>query len=240
MKRLMLYSTGYLALDTLDWPWVDHTIYLEPALKRASLLNHNITVDGMLHRLQTYYKFMIVRNPLERLISAYRDKLESPILPPKWHNQFPERIKKRILQQYHADEFELWQMSWSFNLFNLSVSFQDFIQYLIDTHWSELNEHFQPQVEVCRPCVVNYDFYGNFRNYSHDSAAIIKKIKANPKYYRDESLHTPMQQTHNYVSQYYSKLEEREKVRLIGSWYDEFAFYCTLYPSDSCCEDTSS
>ncbi len=231
MKRLMLYTSGHLSLDTLDWPWVDHWNYLEPALRKASFLNNNLTDKGIMHRLQTYYKFMIVRNPLERMVSAFRDKLESPIKAAQWHNQFPEKIKKRILQQYHPDEFDYWLKSSGFNVFNLSVTFTDYIQYLTDSHWSELNEHFQPQIEVCHPCFVDYDFYGDFRKISDDAQAIIRKLNANSKYYRDESLHKPTKQTWQYAEHYYKQLNEREQLRLFGSWYDELEFYSTLYPS---------
>lgn len=228
----MLYMTGNLPLETLDWPWVDDTIYLEPALKKASLLNANLTDAGIIYRLQTYYKFMIVRSPLERIVSAFRNKLESPLKSPKLLSKFPERVKKKILQMYRPNEFEFWQKSASYSVFNLSVTFEEYVKYITDSRSLDLNEHFQSQIDICHPCLVEYDFYGNFGTYSQDAKALIKKIGANPRYYKDESLHEPSQQTSHFVSQYYSKLDERERLRLLGSWYDEFAFYYTLYPNE--------
>ena len=38
----------------------------------------NLTYDEAMYRLQHYFKFAIVRNPLERLLSAYKNKLERP------------------------------------------------------------------------------------------------------------------------------------------------------------------
>ena len=72
MKRLMLYTSGKLSLETVDWPWVDDSIYLEPALKKASFLNKKLNDSAIMDRLMTYYKFIIVRNPLERIVSAFR------------------------------------------------------------------------------------------------------------------------------------------------------------------------
>lgn len=66
-------------METIDWPWVEDSIYLEPALKHASLLNKTLTVDQKLQRISEFYKFMIVRNPLERLVSGFKNKLEKPV-----------------------------------------------------------------------------------------------------------------------------------------------------------------
>ena len=38
----------------------------------------NLTYDEAMYKLQHYFKFAIVRNPLERLLSAYKNKLERP------------------------------------------------------------------------------------------------------------------------------------------------------------------
>ena len=70
---------GRLPMNTLDWPWVEDSIYLEPALKHVSLLNKTLTADQKLQRISKFYKFMIVRNPLERLVSGFRNKLEKPL-----------------------------------------------------------------------------------------------------------------------------------------------------------------
>ena len=66
-------------MKTIDWPWVEDSIYLEPALHHASLLNKTLTDKEKTNRIRDYYKFMIVRNPLERLVSGYRNKLEHPV-----------------------------------------------------------------------------------------------------------------------------------------------------------------
>ena len=79
MKRLMLYMGGHLSQSTIDWPWVEDHIYLEPTLKHASLMNSSLTPSEVVNRLQTYYKFMVVRNPLERLLSAYINKIEPKV-----------------------------------------------------------------------------------------------------------------------------------------------------------------
>lgn len=231
MKRLMLYMGGHLPLNTVDWPWVEDKIYLEPALKHASLMNVTLTAAARLKMMHTYYKFMIVRNPLERIISGYRNKIEPP-LDFKRQESFPHKVKKEILMHFRLPEFLQWQRMSKIHEQNISVSFPEFVHYLIDTASEDLNEHFQGSMYICHPCVVDYDFYGNFKNYSHDARALIKKFKTNPRFYRDESLHSAGDQTAQLLSHYYNQLTSREKVKLLGVWYDELAFYYTLYPSE--------
>jgi len=233
MKRLMLYMGGNLPMETLDWPWVEDSIYLEPALKHASFLNLSLTDSDRVTRLQSYYKFVIVRNPLERIVSVFRDKVEPPLKhDPKTWDQFPDKFKLEILQKYRADELLYWQKMAQHKEFNISVPFSEFIRYLIDTDWTDLQEHFQPQIQVCHPCLVKYNFYGNFRNYSSDVAQLIRRFQTNPKFYKDKSLHTNSDQTNRHLAHYYNTLLHRDKLQLLGKWYDEFAFYYTLYPSE--------
>lgn len=231
MKRLMLYMGGHLPLDTVNWPWVDDSRYLEPALKHASLMNVTLTSSQRLRMMHTYYKFMIVRNPLERIVSGYRNKIEPPLSFEK-QDHFPHKVKKEILMRFRLGDFLQWQKISKTHEHNITVSFPEFVRYLIDTPSEDLNEHFRSSMDICHPCIVNYDFYGNFRNYSHDSQALIKKFKADPRFYRDESLHSAGGQTSQLLSYYYNQLTSREKVKLLGVWYDELAFYYTLYPSE--------
>ena len=42
-------------------------------------LREGLTNEERLHQLKDYFKFIMLRNPLERLVSAYRDKIEPPL-----------------------------------------------------------------------------------------------------------------------------------------------------------------
>ena len=222
-----------LPAETVHWSWVDNTAYIEPALKHASFLNYTLTDNDRFHRIRSYYKFMIVRNPLERIVSAYRDKLEAPLThDASQHNKFPAKMKLKILQKYQPDELNYWNDTHGVRKINITVTFSDYIRYLTDTKWAENQEHFQPQLEACHPCFINFDFYGDFRNISRDVAEMMHKFKTNPAFYKDGSLHSSSEQTSELAREYYGKLTHREKVQLVGAWYDELAFYYTLYPSE--------
>ena len=219
---------GHLPLNTVDWPWVDDSVYLEPALSRASLMNKTLVTNEKVLRIKTYYKFMIVRHPLERLVSAFRNKIEPP-LSRQHLDRFPHFLKVEILEQYRSYQFRQWKTNTSLNI---SVTFPEFIQYFIETNVMKINEHFRPSIDICHPCLIKYDFYGNFRNYSSDVGQLIDKFGTSKKFYRDKSLHSSAEQTSKKMVAYYSRLNSREKLRLVGKLYDDLLFYYTLYPAE--------
>ena len=228
----MLYMGGHLPLNTVDWPWVEDHIYLEPALAKVSLSNKTLSLSGKIARLKTYYKFMIVRNPLERLVSAFRNKLEPP-LSHQNQDKFPERIKAYILEQYRSSELGEWRRSlYDGNRWNISVTFTEFVHHFLETDVTLLNDHFRPMIDISLPCVIKYNFYGNFRNFSSDVKQLIERFKTEPRFYRDKSLHSSTEQTSQKLEAYYRRLSHRDRVRLLGKMHDDLLFYYTLYPAD--------
>lgn len=231
MKRLLLYMGGHLPMNTVEWPWVEDRIYLEPVLSKVSFLNKTLTMSEKIQRLRTYYKFMIVRNPLERLVSAYRNKLEAPVSHDN-QDKFPHSIKVNILEKYRSAELHFWQKIGNKIHLNISVTFSEYVQHFVETEVMKLNDHIRPSFDLCHPCLTKFSFYGNFRNYSSDVAQLIKKFQTETQFYRDKSLHSSVEQTSKKLADYYGKLNHRDKVRLLGKLYDDLLFYYTLYPAE--------
>lgn len=229
----MLYMGGHLPLSTVSWPWVEDSIYLEPALSKASLLNATLTTSQKMQRLKTYFKFMIVRNPLERLVSGFRNKLEPPLNFDR-RERFPDSVKVHILERYRGSTLHQWTRVAKVNKTRAetAVTFQEFVQYYVETDVMEMNEHFRPAMDICHPCLTKYNFYGNFRNYSSDAALLIERFRTERRFYRDKSLHKSSEQTSKKLEEYYGRLNRRDKLRLLGKMYDDLLFYYTLYPAD--------
>lgn len=233
----MLYMGRHLPLDTVDWPWVENQWYLEPALKHASLINKTLSMKSKITRFSSYYKFMFVRNPLERLVSAYVDKIEPPLLYEK-QDHFPEHLKVSILRKYRENELYRWKTAHKKESQqqqqqapNISVTFSEYIRNYVETNSMDLNEHFRPSIDICHPCLARFNFYGNFRNISTDVKQLIHKFETEPRFYRDESLHSSKRQTHRKLEDYFGRLTYRDRLQLLGKLYDSLLFYYTLYPS---------
>lgn len=230
----MLYMSGHLPLNTVEWPWVEESIYLEPALKHASMMNKTLTMREKMDRWNNYFKFMFVRNPLERLVSAYRNKIEPPLSFSN-QNKFPEFLKVDILNHYRQEDLLEWRRGHKLSvspLPQIAVTFQEFIRSVIDESDSmKINEHFRPAIDICHPCLARFNFYGNFRNISSDVKQLIQKFETEPRFYRDMSLHDASNQTHTKLERYYGLLTVRDKFQLLGRFYDDLLLYYTLYPT---------
>lgn len=230
MKRLLFVTSGALPVETAQHSWVDLK-YLEKGLRRASLANRNLTSEGKLQRIREYFKFTIVRNPLERLVSGYRNKIEPPLSDLSM--KFPNYIKRQILKRYRPMDFKVWLDEGG--RYNISISFPEFVQHVIDTDLEVLNPHFKPMIHTCHPCRVRYHFYGNFNMYGKDVALIIDKLRTKPEYYPNRSLHAPGHETKTYLLVYYNQLSHIQKAELFYKLKDELEFYYHLYPKESDC-----
>ena len=123
-------------------------------------------------RMRDYYKFMFVREPFERLISAYFEVLNT-----KEHRKLNDEIKKK----YQS----LWSPAPYLNdvrtLFgNRSCTFPQFVQYVIDSRSAgqQLDPHWRPQTEYCRPCDIKYDFIGHYETLVPDANYVLGVIRS--------------------------------------------------------------
>lgn len=227
MKRLMFVTVGVLPERTIHHEWVDLK-YLEKGLKLASFVNKNLTDNSRLWRMQNYFKFMIVRNPLERLVSGYRNKVMPPLNDLSL--KFPNYVKRNIIQKYRPLDLQYWLNAGG--RYNITISFPEFVQYFIDTKKEDLNPHFKPMVHTCHPCRVQYDFYGNFKTYSQDAKLVIRKLRMSMENYPNRSLHPSGRETRTYLEQYYRQLSKRQRTGLFLTLQSELEFYYSLYPED--------
>ena len=229
----MLYADGHLPSQTVEWPWVDDKTMLEPTiLNKASFAAPFLSDIDRANRLNQYYKFMVVRNPLERFVSAYRNKIEAPVSSKKVKNTF-ETIKLAILKKYRPIEFAAWTAAKDHgNQTSISVSFSEYLQYFLSAQYEDINEHFVPTVYLCNPCEVQYDFYASFKSMSSDIAQVIGLMGTDPRFYINTSLHFNGEQTADLLPSYYARLSEREKLLLLHWLYEDLLFYYALYPSE--------
>ena len=103
-KRLMFVNMGLIPKETISWEWVDIKIYLEKALKGSNFAQNILTLKSQLGRLHTYFKFMVVRNPLERLVSGYINKIEPPLTA---DSKFKAFVSLRF---YRSSVLKIWKI----------------------------------------------------------------------------------------------------------------------------------
>ena len=111
--------------------------------------------------LKDYYKMMVIRHPVERIVSTYLDKLVSN-KSLSWRQYLGEKVLKRL----HPDLSEAVKEKGE------GVTFNDFVQYIIQTS-SEMNPHWRPVSRMCHPCIIQYDYIVKLETQRVDASRII-------------------------------------------------------------------
>ncbi|KAG6457331.1 carbohydrate sulfotransferase 11 [Manduca sexta] len=125
------------------------------------------------YMLENYHKMIIVRNPFERLLSAFRNKLEGDTQSAKY---FQDRVGRRIIKAFRENP-----TNESLELGN-DVTFKEFALFLTNKS-EELadvvnNEHWQPITNLCHPCLIKYTLVGKYETLIDDSLLALHTINA--------------------------------------------------------------
>ncbi len=171
---------------------------------------------------------MVVRNPKDRIVSAYRNKIETPF-DVRNRAVFPEDLKQHIFQMYERERFHQWlqydQVS------DIHPSFSSYIRWLSEYPYPLYNEHFKRVTEMCFPCAVDYDLYINFKTYDYDIYALMDYLEIPTSYYPRVLAHSG-HPTSEFVGEYFRQLSCKEKELLRELLKVELDFYYSLYPEE--------
>ncbi|XP_076036068.1 carbohydrate sulfotransferase 11-like [Oratosquilla oratoria] len=112
-------------------------------------------------------KVFVVRHPLHRLVSAFRDKYRngsSVRLKKLKRGFFGPMIKQHNLQvDSHG---------------NISVTFPQFLEYVVQSHQSNfmVNRHWRGYVINCSPCTFNYTYIMTTETWDEDMSYLVNKL----------------------------------------------------------------
>ena len=86
------------------------------------------------------------------------------------------------------------------------------------------NPHFNPVIRLCRPCLVRYDYYGNFKTFGNDSKDRIGvSEELRPQYPKSSD---------ELVQKYYGQLSENQKLEILKKLAPELSLYYMLFPPE--------
>ncbi|XP_004858969.1 carbohydrate sulfotransferase 8 [Heterocephalus glaber] len=209
-KRVLMVLAG-LASSTAD---IQHnTVHYSSALKRLDTFDR----QGILHRLGTYTKMLFVREPFERLVSAFRDKFEHP------NSYYHPVFGKAILARYRANASREALRTGS------GVRFPEFVQYLLDVHRPVgMDIHWDHVSRLCSPCLIDYDFVGKFESMEDDANFFLSLIRAprNLTFPRFKDRHSQEARTTSRIThQYFAQLSALQRQRTYDFYYMDYLMF---------------
>ncbi|MBN3309879.1 CHST8 sulfotransferase, partial [Amia calva] len=209
-KRVLMVLEGF-ASSTRD---IQHnTVHYGNHLKRLDSFDHR----GISQRLETYTKVLFVREPFERLVSAFRDKFEHP------NSYYHPVFGKPIISKYRVNASRAALRT------GAGVTFKEFVQYLLDVHKPVgMDIHWEHVNRLCSPCLLDYDFIGKFETMEEDANFLLHLTGAprNLTFPSFKDRHSQEERTSARITQhYFAQLTPPERQRAYDFYYMDYLMF---------------
>ena len=182
--------------------------------------------------LKNYYKFIMYRDPAERLVSAYRNKVERPMIGLEDNNPNYNWAKKDVYKYKHPVKYQIWKENSGFT--PVRIIFSDFIDFWLSSIGRMSHDpHFITTFDVCHPCHVHFNYYGNFKIFEEDADVLIKAIGAKSSHLQDSKYEDDMNnRTSSKAPNYYSQLNTEQKQKIVDKLALDLSFYYSVFPTE--------
>lgn len=170
--------------------------------------------------MPTSLKFMVVRHPFERIISAYMDKLSNYNRDLKYRGGYyyamyggdiVAKYRETYLQKYPRNKI----------LLRKEPSFIEFVHYIIETPITEYDEHWRPQFLLCPPCFFKFDIIVKMETFQRDTQFILaqKDLLGTISLDRKHALRGKQEEsTENMSAQLFSQLSQK----MVRALYEKY------------------
>ena len=167
----------------------------------------------------TYFKTIFVRHPVERLLSAYRDKAQPGFFKPRPRLHPTKGLKLLIRKDLEPEDLaeKLQELDRS--------AFAMFLTYVIDrggenSGWSGITvRHWGRAFDLCRICSIDWDFIGKMDSVEMDSEKVMELVGVKDKIHL--GLHQPSND-HTKVIKYFKGLPKRIAMGIYDVYETDF------------------
>lgn len=123
--------------------------------------------EGITERLQNYRKFIVVRHPFVRLLSAFQDKFR---VFDAVGRRFQKRWGRQIIRRYRTNPSKVSLTR------GQNATFKEVLRYLGDDaipYREKFEPHWKPLQNLCHPCLIDYDYIAKTETLEEDSSHIL-------------------------------------------------------------------
>ncbi|XP_072460564.1 carbohydrate sulfotransferase 9 isoform X1 [Notamacropus eugenii] len=209
-KRILMVLNG---LASSAYNITHNAVHYGKHLKKLD----SFDLKGIYTRLNSYTKAVFVRDPMERLVSAFRDKFEHP------NSYYHPVFGKAIIKKYRPNACQEKINNGS------GVKFKEFIHYLLDSHRPVgMDIHWERVSKLCYPCLINYDFVGKFETLEEDANYFLQLIGAprGLKFPNFKDRHSSDERTNaDVVRQYLKDLSSMERQLIYDFYYLDYLMF---------------
>ncbi|XP_059191841.1 carbohydrate sulfotransferase 8-like [Centropristis striata] len=172
---------------------------------------------GIAERLLSYTKVLFVREPFERLVSAFRDKFESP------NSYYHPVFGRPIISRYRANATRAALRT------GAGVTFREFVQYLLDVRRPVgMDIHWEPVSQLCNPCLLRYNFIGKFESLKEEADFLLQSVGApqNLTFPDFKDRNPRAERTSSRITQkYFSQLNATERQKAFDFYYMDYLMF---------------
>ncbi|XP_066934769.1 carbohydrate sulfotransferase 9-like [Clytia hemisphaerica] len=179
----------------------------------ATLINKGDS-DGVEERKDGYFSFMFSRHPFDRLFSAYRNKIQSPL---EGLENYLLKLGPRIMTLNGKDP-----ATHAKKMINgtdyLDVSFEEFVTYVLKARL--LDPHWDHQVKICHLCNYPFAYLGKFETMATDANKLFDMLDIQiDKLPEDGQYNT---ESHQFMKDHYAKLPKALIEEVYEFYKDDF------------------
>ena len=116
------------------------------------------------YRIRNYFKFIIVRHPLDRIQSAYTDKVAS-------HNgRYYRKIYDHVIEKYRYKPVDVAEADGG------KISLEEFVSFIAHEYPERQDRHYMSFDDICHPCDIKYDYIAKVETLNDDTTNLYKLL----------------------------------------------------------------
>lgn len=120
------------------------------------------------------FRFAFVRNPYERLVSAWASKFQNrPLVPGKWFRRATPEMDRYLAERHKIDQRLPAGPQHT-------LSFDDFVTYAETVANRHVDDHLTPQTALLTLPGISVDFIGRIESFTDDIAVLFDHTGAGP------------------------------------------------------------